>query len=42
MEDQLQQKKRRRERNRIAMGLLTICLPLELRRFDIRPLNEAI
>jgi hypothetical protein len=41
-EDHVQQKKGRRERNRVAIGLLTIPLPLELRRSGIRPLNEAI
>lgn len=33
-------KKGRRQRNRIAVSLLTIALPLELRHSSIRPLNE--
>jgi len=32
----------RRQRNRIAIALLTILLPLELRRSSIRPINEEI
>jgi len=36
------QKKGRRQRNRIAIALLTISLPLELRRSSIRPLNGEI
>jgi len=40
--DHVQQKKGRRQRNRIAISLLTISLPLELRRSRIRPLNEEI
>jgi hypothetical protein len=40
--DHVQQKKGRRQRNRIAITLLTISLPLELRRSSIRPLNEEI
>jgi len=35
-------KKARRQRNRIAISLLTIALPLELRHSSIRPLNEEI
>lgn len=38
----VQQKKGRRQRNRIAIALLTISLPLELRRSSIRPLNGEI
>jgi len=41
-EGHIQQKKGRRHRNRIAISLLTIPLPLELRCSGIRPLNEAI
>jgi len=40
--DHVQQKKGRRQRNRIAITLLTISLPLELRRSNIRPLNKEI
>jgi hypothetical protein len=40
--DHVQQKKGRRQRNRIAITLLTISLPPELRRSSIRPLNEEI
>lgn len=40
--DHVQQKKGRRQRNRIAITLLTISLPMELRRSSIRPLNEEI
>ena len=40
--DHVQQKKGPRNRNRIAITLLTISLPLELRRSSIRPLNEEI
>jgi len=40
--DHLQQKKGRRQRNRIAISLLTISLLLELRRSSIRPLNEEL
>lgn len=39
--DHIQQKKGRRQRNRIAITLLTISLPLELRSSSIRPLNEG-
>ena len=42
MTDHVQQKKGRRQRNRIAITLLTISLPLELRRSSMRPLNEEI
>lgn len=38
----VQQKKGRRQRNRIAIALLMIPLPLELRRSSIRPLNGEI
>lgn len=41
-EDHIQQKKGRRQRNLVAISLLTIPLPPELRRSSIRPLNEAI
>ena len=40
--DHVQQKKGRRQRNRIAIALLMIPLPLELRRSSIRPLNGEI
>jgi len=40
--DHVQQKKGRRQRNRIAITLLTISLPTELRRSRIHPLNEEI
>lgn len=40
--EHVQQKKGRRQRNRIAIALLTISLPLELRRSSIRPLNGEI
>jgi len=40
--DHVQQKKGRRQRNSIAITLLKISLPLELRRSTIRPLNEEI
>ena len=40
--DHVQQKKGPRNRNRIAITLLTISLPPELRRSSIRPLNEEI
>jgi len=40
--DHVQQKKGRRQRNRIAICLLTIALPLELRHSSIRPLDEEI
>ena len=41
-DDHVQQKKGRRQRNRIAISLLTIPLPPELRCSGIRPLNEEI
>jgi len=40
--DHVQQKKGRRERNRVAIALLTVSLPLELRRSSIRPTNGEI
>jgi len=41
-DDHVQQKKGRRQRNRIAIVLLTIPLPIALRCPGIRPLNEEI
>lgn len=41
-EDHLQQKKGRRQRNRSAISLLTISLPLEFRGSGIRPFNEEV
>lgn len=41
-DDHVKQKKIRRQRNRIAITLLTFPLPLELRCSSIRPLNEEI
>ena len=40
--DHVEQKKGRRQRNRIAIALLATSLPLELRRSSIRPLNGEI
>ena len=41
-DDHIQPKKGRRQRNRIAINLLTLPLSPELRCFGIRPLNEEI